>query len=106
MSNITTFEGLFEFMAQKIEEAQGNMLEQKRATLIADAVYEAAAFVLQVTPTNDSHRLFLASEMLKRLRRFHSPFFVVSREMGEPDTLRQLFEQFLKSTHDWPTSQH
>ena len=71
MSNgpqVQTLEQLFEFMAQKIEAAQGPMLEQQRAMLIADAVYEAAFFMLEVTPTNASHQLFLAAELLKRER--------------------------------------
>ena len=106
MSNITTFEGLFEFMAQKIEEAQGNMLEQKRATLIADAVYEAADFVLRATPSNANHQLFLAAELLKRLRNFHSPYFVVARQMGSEEDLRKLFDQFIAATEGWDATNH
>lgn len=104
--NVHTFEELFEFMAQKIEAAQGNMLEQQRAMLIADAVYEAAFFILEVTPTNANHQLFLAAELLKRLRNFHSPYFIVAREMGSEEELRKMFDQFITTTEGWDATHH
>lgn len=109
MSNgpqVQTLEQLFEFMAKKIEAAQGPMLEQQRAMLIADAVYEAAFFMLEVTPTNASHQLFLAAELLKRLRNFHSPYFIVAREMGNEEELRKLFDHFITTTDGWDATHH
>lgn len=103
---VTTFEDLFEFMAKKIEAAQGPMLEQARAMLIADAIYEAAYFILEVTPTNGNHQLFLAAELLKRLRNFHSPYFIVAREMGNEEELRAMFDQFITSTQGWDSTHH
>lgn len=106
VSQPQTLEQLFELMAQKITKAQGPMPEIERANLIADAVYEAAFFILEVTPTTGHHQMFLASELLKRLRNFHSPFFVVSREMGSDEQLRQLFDTFLTSTANWRKEMH
>jgi hypothetical protein len=103
---INTFEDLFEFMAQKIEAAQGQMPERDRAMLIADAVYEAAFFILQVTPTSGHHQAFLATELLKRLRNFNSPYFVIAREMGDADQLRALFDGFLTATEGWESTHH
>lgn len=102
----TTFEVLFEFMVQRIEEAHGPMPERERALLIAEAAYEAADFVLRATPSNVSHRLFLSAELLKRLRNFHSPYFVVAREMGDEEELRKLFDHFLAATEGWDATNH
>lgn len=98
MSQPQTLEQLIELMVQKITQAQGPMPEIERAKLIADAVYETAFFILEVTPTTGHHQMFLASELVKRLRNFHSPFFIVAREMGNDEQLRQLFENFLTPT--------
>lgn len=102
----TTFEELFEFMAQRIKEAHGLMPERERAVLIAEAAYEAADFVLRATPSDASHQLFLAAELLKRLRNFHSPYFVVAREMGSEEDLRKLFDQFIAATEGWDATNH
>ena len=106
MSEPQTFEQLFDFMASKVEQANGAMAEMDRAKLIADVAYEAAMFLLRATPSNGHHQMFLASELLKRLRNFHSPFFVISRQMGDADQLRKLFEQFISSTDGWQQSKH
>ena len=101
-----TLEDLFELVAAKIGAAQGPMQEMDRANLIADAVYETAFFILQVTPTTGHHQMHLASEMLKRLRNFHSPFLVLSRQMGTDEELRAHFEKFMTTTADWRKEMH
>ena len=106
MTDIKTLEQLFEFMAEKIGAAQGAMPEAERMRLINDAVYEAAMFTLAATPSTGHHQLALAAELLKRLRNFHSPYFIIAREMGDEENLRKLFEQFITTTDGWESSRH
>ena len=101
-----TLEELFEFVAARIHDANAPMDEIARATLIADAVYETAIFCLQVTPSTGHHQMYLASELLKRLRNFQSPFLVLSRQMGTDEELRAHFEKFMTTTADWRKELH
>lgn len=101
VSEITTFEQLIEFMMERIERANDMIPEAERAMIISDLVYEVALFALQATPCNGHHQMFLASELLKRLRNFQSPFLVLSRQMGTDDELRAHFDNYLKTTANW-----
>ena len=101
-----TFEQLAELLVSTITEANGAMPEVERANLLAEAVYQTAAFLLATTPTTGHHQAYLATELLKRLRNFHSPFFVIAREMGTDAELRQHFETFMEATKSWQTRQH
>ena len=103
---INNFEPLAELLASTIDKANGAMPEIERANLLVEAMYETAMFLLATTPTTGHHQAYLATELLKRLRNFHSPFFVIAREMGDEAALRQHFETFITATRNWPTSQH
>ena len=101
-----TFEQLAELVARNIEKANGAVPEIERGNLIAEAVYETAMFMLATTPSTVHHQAYVATELLKRLRNFHSPFFVIAREMGTDAELRQHFETFMEATKSWQTRQH
>lgn len=103
---ITTFAELVEFLGTKLEAAQARMPELDRAKLISDIVCETAMFTLGATPSSGNHRLWLASDLMRRLRGFEGPFFVVAREMGTDEELRAAFDAFLSHTEGWDEVHH
>lgn len=103
---ISTLEQLFELMAQNIEQAQGPMSETERCKLIGQAATAAAEFCLAASPTTGAHRMWLSSELVKNLRGFKAPFFIVSREMADAPELRVMFEHFIEATEGWQETKH
>lgn len=103
---ITTFQELIDFIGTNLELACKKIPELERAKLLSDITYETANFALQVAPATSAHKNWLASDLMRRLRGFKAPFFVVSREMGTAEELQAAFTDFLARTEGWNESRH
>lgn len=100
---IDTFDKLMEYVAACIGVSQEAKTQGEKAQAIGEGVTAVAEFMLAVVPTDEHHRAYVASVMVKRMRKLNSPFVVLAREQGD---IEKVFQDFMTATESWQETHH